>query len=342
MAAFSIFSSSSPRKKDLLHSNGTDIPRPGETRWYYRSRTISVLYAKYKALLGLLESTIKSPQGWDDPPISQACGLYHFMSSLLFCFLIQVFNRVLEQSSLLYMVLQIRNTDFSYGVQKIATFANFPCDLRTDSACNDFFQSTVSLSGRPYSIADRRHNYKSLYFQVIDNIKCMLSERFAYCNSFAFLDFVNPCIFKQRRKGVPPDMLYSLNSRYGPLCNIKSLENQLPFLYNDPNFHHDSRLEIMHYIYKCGLETSIPEAVRLLKLNSVISISSASVERSFSCLKRVKTYFRNKMGQDRLDPLCRISLHKDVLKEVEDKNILHDSIVQKFVEKPRRLNFLFK
>jgi len=37
-----------------------------------------------------------------------------------------------------------------------------------------------------------------------------------------------------------------------------------------------------------------------------------------------------------------MSLHKDVMKEVEDKNILHDRIVQKYVEKTRRLKFLFK
>ena len=342
VAAFSSFSSSSPRRKDLLHSNGIDIPKPGETRWYYRSCTISVLHDKYKALLDLLDRIIEHPQGWDDASISQASGLYHFMNSFLFCFLIHVFNRILEQSSLLYMVLQNRNTDFSYGVQKIATFANFLCDLRTDRAYDDFFQSTVSLIGRPSSNADRRHNYRSLYFQVIDNIKCMLSERFADCDSFAFLDLVYPYIFKQWRKGVPSDMLQSLKSKYGPLFNIQSLESQLLFIYNDPDFHKDSPLEILHYIYKCGLETSAPEAVRLLKLNSVISISSASVERSFSCLKRVKTYLRNRMGQDRLGSLCRISLHKDVLKEVENKNVLHDSIVQKFVEKPRRLNFLFK
>ena len=137
-------------------------------------------------------------------------------------------------------------------------------------------------------------------------------------------------------------MLQSLKCKYGPFFHIQSLENQLLFIYNDPDFHKDSPLEILQYIYKCGLETSIPEAVKLLKLNSVISISSASVERSFSCLKRVKTYLRNKMGQERLGCLCRISLHKVAIKEVEDKNILHDRIVQKFMEKPRRLNFLFK
>ena len=48
------------------------------------------------------------------------------------------------------------------------------------------------------------------------------------------------------------------------------------------------------------------------------------------------------MGQERLGSLCRISLHKDILKVMERDNVLHSFIVQKFIEKPRRLNFLFK
>ena len=129
------------------------------------------------------------------------------MNSFLSCFLIHVFNKILEQSSLLYMVLQNLNTDISYGCQKISAFGNFRSGLCTDSAYHHFFQSTVSLVGEPSSNADINHNYKSLYFQVVDNIMSMLSERFADCKNFAFLDLVNPCIFKQLRKGVPPDML---------------------------------------------------------------------------------------------------------------------------------------
>ena len=214
--------------------------------------------------------------------------------------------------------------------------------MRTDRAYHQFFQSTVSLIGEPSSNADKRHKYKSLYFAVVDNSMTMLSERFVDCKIFAFLDLVNPCIFTQWRKGVPPDMLQSLKCKYGPLFHIQSLENQLRFIYNDPDFHKSSPLEILQYVYKCVLETSVPEAVKVLTLHSVISISGASVERSFSCLKRVKTYLRNKLGQECLGCLCRISLHKDIIKEVEDTNILHDRIVQKFVEKPRRLNCLFK
>ena len=134
----------------------------------------------------------------------------------------------------------------------------------------------------------------------------------------------------------------SLKAKYGPLFHIQSFENELLFIYNDTDFHKDNPLELLQYIYKYALETSVPEVVKLLKQNSVIFIFSVSVERPPSFLKRVKTFLRYKMGQERLGCLCRISLHKDVIKEVEDKNSLHDRIVQKFVEKPRSLSFLFK
>ena len=341
MAAFSTFASKSPRRKDLLHSNGIDIPKPGETRWYYRSRTISFLYDKYKTLLDLLERTIENPQGWNCASISQASGLYHLMSSFLFCFLVHVFNKIWNSHQFCTWFFKSKYRSQLWLSENIC-FGNFLSDLRTDRAYHQFFQSTIYLVGEPSFNTDKRHDYESLYFQVVDNIMSILSERFAECKNFAFLDLVNPCIFKQWRKGVPPDMLQSLKCKYGPLFHIQSLEHQLLFIYNDPDCHKESPLEILQYIYICGLKTSIPEAVMLLKLNSVISISSASVERSFSYLKRVKTYLRNNMGQERLGCLCRILLHKDVIKEVEDKSILHDRIVQKFVEKPRRLNFPFK
>ena len=122
VAAFSTFAGNSPRRKELLHSNGIDMPKLGETRWYYRSRTINVLYHKYKTLLDLMERKIENPQGWDDASKSQASGLYHFMNSFSFCFLVHVFNKILEQSSFLYMVLQNRKTYFSYGCQLLVTF----------------------------------------------------------------------------------------------------------------------------------------------------------------------------------------------------------------------------
>ena len=134
----------------------------------------------------------------------------------------------------------------------------------------------------------------------------------------------------------------SLSTSYGPLFTFPDLESQLLFVYMDRDFHKENASELLEYIYKFNLQDCLPELVKLLKMNVVIEISSASVERSFSCLRRVKTYLRGNMGQERLGSLCRISIHKDILKELEEKKKLHDLIAEKFIDKPRRLIFLYK
>ena len=146
----------------------------------------------------------------------------------------------------------------------------------------------------------------------------MLKDRFADFNDFAFLDLGNPLLFSSWQRKVPADKLQLLQSKYGPLFDIQSLESQLLFLYEDKDFHMENPPDILQYIYQFGLQYSIPEVVQLLKLNSVIAMTTASVERSFSCLKRVKTYLRNKMGHERLGCLYRSSVHKDMLKKLEE------------------------
>ena len=120
------------------------------------------------------------------------------------------------------------------------------------------------------------------------------------------------------------------------------LVSQLCFIHRDKDFHKDSCGELLKYIFKFHLQSSIPEVVKLLKMNAILSVTSASVERSFSCLKRVKTYLRNTMSQGRLSSFAAYSIHKDILLEKEDPSTLHEEVVKRFVEKPRRLAFLYK
>ena len=101
-------------------------------------------------------------------------------------------------------------------------------------------------------------------------------------------------------------------------------------------------MELLKYIYKVNVQTCIPEMVKLLKLNAVMAVSSASAERSFSCLGRVKSYLRSTMADLRLGSLCRISTHKDILKEKENQKQLYELVLAKFLAKPRRLNFQFE
>ncbi|XP_046864161.1 uncharacterized protein LOC124458112 [Xenia sp. Carnegie-2017] len=278
-------------------------------------------------------------KGWDDETLSKVTGLLGYLNGFLFCFLVLVFHRILEQSSILYSILQDKDTDFHYLVSRIERFKAFVASLRNDTEYCQVYDLAVEKVGPPVTRYDQRHNYKQMYFEILDTIVTMLTERFQDMEHF---DLVNPRVFKMWKGEVPSEKINLLKEVYGHMFDIPMLVSQLCFIYRDKDFHRDSCDELLKYIYQFHLQSSIPEVVKLLKINGVLSITSASVERSFSCSKRVKIYLRNTMSQGRFSSLCRISIHKDILSEKEDANTLHDEVVKKFIEKLRRLAFLYK
>ena len=134
--------------------------------------------------------------------------------------------------------------------------------------------------------------------------------------------------------GFPSEMLQQLSEKYGPLFHMSSLENQLMFIYKDQEFLKENPMELLKYIFEINIQGCIPEVFKLLKRNGVIAVSSASAERSFSCLGRVKSYLRSKMNDDKLVCLGRISIHKDTLHEKEDKKQLYELVLEKFFKSP--------
>ncbi|KAJ8897164.1 hypothetical protein PR048_002510 [Dryococelus australis] len=76
---------------------------------------------------------------------------------------------------------------------------------------------------------------------------------------------------------------------------------------------------------------SFPNMAVLLKILAVIPLTTASVERSFSTLKRLKTCLRNKTGEERLTALTLMTVHRDVKVHVED-------IVKQYGQISRRLS----
>lgn len=83
-------------------------------------------------------------------------------------------------------------------------------------------------------------------------------------------------------------------------------------------------------IQDCNKEL-FPNIYMFLHLLIVIPVTTASAERSFSTLKRVKTYLRNSMGEDRLGALALASVYRE---KVEP-----DKIIDTFIKKNRRINF---
>ena len=60
------------------------------------------------------------------------------------------------------------------------------------------------------------------------------------------------------------------------------------------------------------LKAAFPELLRLLDIALTITVSSSACERSFSSLKRTKTYLRSTMIQLRVNNLAILSIERDI------------------------------
>ncbi|XP_022032604.1 uncharacterized protein LOC110933702 [Helianthus annuus] len=71
---------------------------------------------------------------------------------------------------------------------------------------------------------------------------------------------------------------------------------------------------------------------RLMKLSLVLPVATASVERSFSSMKHVKTELRNRMGDGYMNDSCICYVEREFLQQVSIENVM-----QRFQKmKPRR------
>ncbi|KAL4718968.1 hypothetical protein ACJJTC_005154 [Scirpophaga incertulas] len=65
--------------------------------------------------------------------------------------------------------------------------------------------------------------------------------------------------------------------------------------------------------------------------------TTANIERSFSTLRRIKTWLRSTMSENRLNGLYMLSVHRKMLQEKKDEVI--KKVLNRFCEQPRRLMF---
>jgi len=62
----------------------------------------------------------------------------------------------------------------------------------------------------------------------------------------------------------------------------------------------------------CACHADIyPNVYTLLTISGTLPVSTATSERSFSTMRRLKTYLRSSLGNERMTGLALLSIHKD-------------------------------
>ena len=79
--------------------------------------------------------------------------------------------------------------------------------------------------------------------------------------------------------------------------------------------------DLLVFLQKHNLLAQFESIATLLKLALILSVSSAHDERAFSCLKRVKTYLRSTMTENRLSNLACISINRELVSHISIREL---------------------
>lgn len=348
----SFFSKSSKRVALLEESDCARMPKTAPTRWNFSSRVVNTVAGNHEKLLNTFTRVLEHPS-MDDETTRLADGLKAKLEDFEFMFLLFTFEELFAQTDVLFNILQQKVMDVAFCKQRIENFMQLLNELKSDRAFEKTYSKAASLTEDPefghrrkrrQGEQDHRQVYKTLYDSVHDSIKAQLTQRFQQLGRLHFMELLDFDKFESFKAEFPSRALSNLSETYGNFFDEAKLKVELQHFYSDAEIHSSRKLcEAISFMKSNGLDEAMSQVYRLMCLIATIGATSAGVERSFSCLKRIKSFTRNTMGQERLKSLAVMSIERRMLKSLQQDPQWYEQVIDKFAtQTSRRLDYFFK
>ena len=175
--------------------------------------------------------------------------------------------------------------------------------------------------------------YRRYYYEVLDYTINSIRNRFNQ-PGYRTYKHIESLLLKAANGKSFDDDFDEVISFYGDDFNSSTLRVQLETLSSQGE--HSTIKDIVMYIrgFSSSERQIFSEVVTLVNLVLVNPATNAISERSFSAMKRIKTYLRSTMSQERLNAIMVLHVHK----QRSDKLVLLD-IGNQFVNKEHRQLF---
>ena len=106
--------------------------------------------------------------------------------------------------------------------------------------------------------------------------------------------------------------------------NIDNLSNELDLWYIYKLKHKLTNIDSIHkHFSSVNISSVFPNILTLLTIFLTMPVTSCEGERSFSVLKRLKSWLRSTMGQSRLSSLTIIQIHSRELVKLSVENLIN-------------------
>ena len=188
-----------------------------------------------------------------------------------------------------------------------------------------------------------KEKYNKLFYEIFDKILIQMKQRFNSIEELFFVELLDCKKFKNYDVSFPIKAFETLKKSYHSFFDFPRLRSELSVLYSHEYFANKNISELLKHLVDNNMDKCLQEIYKLANLILTIPITTSSVERSFSALKRIKTYLRSSQKEQRLSNLSLISIEKTFLKQMmENRELFYNSVIDKFCQKTRRIDFIFK
>ncbi|KAL4153064.1 hypothetical protein QTP88_000897 [Uroleucon formosanum] len=326
---------------------GKRIPQFVQTRWSSRSTILHTIVNEWSGFIDVFDCISKDPKSSSES-ICGAIGHFKNLKTFEFAFLALIFRDIFIYTDNLFNILQNKSFDVEFCLRKINLTYDLINKKRNEPEFLKLFNQAVTLTKPPKATrneCNNQSNFKILFYEIIDNILMQLNTRFQDTNKLLFLRLADVTKFKEYSCTFPVNALNNLKSTYPNIFyNINSLKVELEVLYSDVKYQNLLHIyDMVKIIEQDALKDILPEAYKLFILILTIPSTSVSNERSFSCLKRIKTCSRNSISQVRFSFLSILSIEKSLINQLKKTESFYYDIINMYSSQiDRSINLTYK
>nr|XP_047146555.1 52 kDa repressor of the inhibitor of the protein kinase-like [Hydra vulgaris] len=312
------------------------------TKWIEKIDGLEAFIELYPAIVASL-ICIKEDVIWNYKSRGDASAYVAICCSFKFIITLIIVRKLLGYIRPLTKTLQKVDQDFSKACKDVENLKNTLISLRSsmDISHTEWYKEAVSIAATTSTMPSKprtcdqqiqRDNHEvddiSKYYRVtcsipfLDHILIQLDSLFSL-NNLVLLDSFSI---------IPSNLISDKEWRKKVKEFVHTYQNDLPepnYLYAELDMweiywknHSDSAPKtISDSLQKCDDHTFLNIST-ILRILCTLPVTTCTCERSLSALKRIKTSFRNTMGDGRLNGVAILHIHRDI--EI-DLNIVVDT-----------------
>ena len=318
------------------------------TRWTVRAKCYKKILDNYEALLQLWNEALE--ENLDIDTKSRIGGCKKQMEMFAFYFGLSLSQRFYAITDNLSKTLQkekmsalqgkeladltvetlenMRNeSDFKLLYEKITMYAKKISAIlepavprkrkRPHYSILQYVEGGTQSSQEAYYRDNAYDYFKPIYYEALDSIIHVIKERFNQ-PAFEMYAETEQLLLKAAKKQDITDDLKVLQRNFEGDYDANSIEAELPLLPAIFQCHPINFEDIVQTFQSISREKRLlmKNIACIIKIILTNGATSATPERSFSMLRRIKTWMRSRMSQKRLNSLSIIYCHKSILDEL--------------------------